>query len=105
MLMIINVKDILLKLLQTDSASVVGVLLTILAISFFVIFILYKKIDKLNAAHKVELESLHKNYNERVKQMQNDYIKALNNHSDELLRVTNANQQMINDLKYVLGNR
>lgn len=103
--MIINLKDLLLKLLNTESASVVGVLLVILCISFFIIYFLYRKIDKLNITHKNEVTNIHKYYNERLKTIQDEYIKALNNHSDELLRVTNANQQMINDLKYVFANR
>jgi hypothetical protein len=103
--MIINLKDLLLKLLNTESASVVGILLVILAISFFIIYCLYRKIENLNVSHKKEVSEIHEYYNERLKTIHNEYIKALNNHSDELLRVTNANQQMINDLKYVFANR
>ena len=96
-------KDLLLELLKTESVTVIGVLLVILAVSFIVISILYKKMNALHKTHKEEIETLHKRYNGQIKAIQDEYIAALNNHSEKLENMILTNEKIVNNIKDVIN--
>jgi len=96
-------KDILMELLKTESVTVIGVLLVMLAVSFIVISILYKKMNALHKTHKEEIEALHKTYNGQIKTIQDEYIAALNNHSEKLENMILTNEKIVKNIKDVIN--
>jgi len=103
-------KDILIELLKTDSVSVIGVLLVVLFISWFIVYKLYININsirdehqheifQLMDQHKKEIASINDIHQAEIKRMNDEYINALHDHQKNLQEVQSSYNDFINHFK------